>query len=87
MNNADTQQLKEISFAKHLCYRSLKLTQQAEGAIGKTQKTLSASKILSLKIHRAVPSFTRNCKIRHIIEQIPADELDQFNTIGYTIAV
>jgi hypothetical protein len=32
-----------------------------------------------------VPSFTRNYKIRHIIERMPADELDQFNTIGYTI--
>lgn len=32
-----------------------------------------------------VPSFTRNYKIQHIIEQVPANELDQFNTIGYTI--
>jgi hypothetical protein len=32
-----------------------------------------------------VPSFTRNYKIQHIIEQVPPDELDQFNTIGYTI--
>lgn len=32
-----------------------------------------------------VPSFTREPKIAHIINQIPADELDAFNTIGYTI--
>jgi len=32
-----------------------------------------------------VPSFTREKKIAHIIDQIPAEELDSFNTIGYTI--
>jgi len=32
-----------------------------------------------------VPSFTRESKIAHIIEQIPKEELDFFNTIGYTI--
>lgn len=32
-----------------------------------------------------VPSFTRESKIAHIIEQIPKEELDSFNTIGYTI--
>ena len=32
-----------------------------------------------------VPSFMREPKIAHIIDQIPADELDAFNTIGYTI--
>ena len=32
-----------------------------------------------------VPSFTREHKIAHIINQIPADELVAFNTIGYTI--
>ena len=32
-----------------------------------------------------VPSFTRERKIAHIIYQIPADELKEFNTIGYTI--
>jgi hypothetical protein len=32
-----------------------------------------------------VPSFTREHKIAHIINQIPADELVAFNTIAYTI--
>jgi hypothetical protein len=32
-----------------------------------------------------VPSFRREHRIAHIINQIPADELDAFNTIGYTI--
>lgn len=32
-----------------------------------------------------VPSFRRESKIAHIIEQIPKEELDFFNTIGYTI--
>jgi len=32
-----------------------------------------------------VPSFTRENKIAHIINQIPVEELDSFNTIGYTI--
>jgi hypothetical protein len=32
-----------------------------------------------------VPSFTREYKIAHIIKQILAYELDEFNTIGYTI--
>lgn len=32
-----------------------------------------------------VPSFTREYKIAHIIDQIPKEELDFFNTIGYTI--
>jgi hypothetical protein len=32
-----------------------------------------------------VPSFTREHKIAHIINQISADELDTFNAIGYTI--
>lgn len=32
-----------------------------------------------------VPSFTREHKIAHIINQISAEELDEFNTIGYTI--
>lgn len=32
-----------------------------------------------------VPSFTREYKIAHVIDQIPEEELDSFNTIGYTI--
>ncbi len=32
-----------------------------------------------------VPSFTREAKIRHVVEQIPQKELDPFNSIGYTI--
>lgn len=32
-----------------------------------------------------VPSFTREYKIAHIIEQVPKEELDLFKTIGYTI--
>jgi hypothetical protein len=32
-----------------------------------------------------VPSFTRERKISHIIEQIPQQELEAFNSIGYTI--
>ncbi len=32
-----------------------------------------------------VPSFTRENKIAHIIDQIPIEELKTFNTIGYTI--
>jgi len=32
-----------------------------------------------------VPSFTREKRIAHIVNQIPAKELDFFNTIGYTI--
>jgi hypothetical protein len=32
-----------------------------------------------------VPSFTRESKIAHIIDQIPIEELDAFNIIGYTI--
>ena len=33
----------------------------------------------------AVPSFTREYKIAPIIDQIPVEELDVFNKIGYTI--
>jgi hypothetical protein len=33
----------------------------------------------------AIPSFTREQKIRRVIEQIPKKELDRFNAIGYTI--
>ena len=32
-----------------------------------------------------IPSFTREGRISHIIEQIPGEERDAFNTIGYTI--
>lgn len=32
-----------------------------------------------------IPSFWRKKKIAHIIEQIPKDDLDRFNTLGYTI--
>ena len=32
-----------------------------------------------------VPSFTREYKISHIINQMPQEELDAFNSIGYTI--
>ena len=32
-----------------------------------------------------IPSFTRENRIGHIIKQFPAEELDAFNTIGYTI--
>jgi hypothetical protein len=32
-----------------------------------------------------IPSFTRENKIAHIINQIPPEELDAFNTTGYTI--
>jgi hypothetical protein len=32
-----------------------------------------------------IPSFTRERRISHIIEQMPAEELDAFNSIGYTI--
>jgi hypothetical protein len=32
-----------------------------------------------------VPSFRRESKIAHIIAQIPVEELDAFNAIGYTI--
>jgi hypothetical protein len=32
-----------------------------------------------------VPAFRRESKIAHIIDQIPAEELDTFITIGYTI--
>jgi len=32
-----------------------------------------------------VPSFTREPKCAHIIEQMPVEELNAFNTIGYTI--
>jgi hypothetical protein len=32
-----------------------------------------------------IPSFTREAKIRHVIEQIPQEDLDSFNSIGYTI--
>ncbi len=32
-----------------------------------------------------IPSFTRESKCSHIIEQIPVEELDAFNTIGYTM--
>lgn len=32
-----------------------------------------------------IPSFTRERKVAHIINQIPAEELDEFNAIGYTI--
>jgi hypothetical protein len=32
-----------------------------------------------------VPSFTREYKIRHVIEQIPSQDLDWFNSIGYTM--
>jgi hypothetical protein len=32
-----------------------------------------------------VPSFTRESRLSHVIEQIPMEEQDVFNTIGYTI--
>jgi hypothetical protein len=32
-----------------------------------------------------IPSFTREHRISHIIDQIPVEELDAFNSIGYTI--
>ncbi len=32
-----------------------------------------------------IPSFKREKNIAHIIDQIPVDELDAFNSIGYTI--
>ena len=32
-----------------------------------------------------IPSFTRESKCSHIIEQIPVEELDAFNTTGYTM--
>ena len=32
-----------------------------------------------------IPFFTRETRIAHIIKQIPAEELETFNTIGYTI--
>ncbi len=32
-----------------------------------------------------IPSFKREKKIAHIIDQIPVNELDAFNSIGYTI--
>ncbi len=32
-----------------------------------------------------IPTFTREYKVRNIIEQIPIDELDRFNALGYTI--
>jgi hypothetical protein len=32
-----------------------------------------------------VPSFTRESRLRDIINQIPRSELDEFNRIGYTI--
>ena len=32
-----------------------------------------------------IPSFTRESKCSHIIEQMPVEELDAFNTIGYTM--
>ena len=33
----------------------------------------------------AIPSFTREQKIRRVIAQIPKKDLDRFNAIGYTI--
>jgi hypothetical protein len=39
----------------------------------------------SLSSDTVIPSFRRERKIAQIINQIPADELDVFNTIGYTI--
>ena len=32
-----------------------------------------------------VPSFTRDRRIANVIEQMPAEELDAFNTLGYTM--
>ncbi|RKZ65789.1 MAG: hypothetical protein DRQ48_11285, partial [Gammaproteobacteria bacterium] len=32
-----------------------------------------------------IPSFTRENKIAHVIDQVPKGELDEFNTISYTI--
>lgn len=32
-----------------------------------------------------IPSFTRDGKYQHIIEQIPTAELDEFNALGYTM--
>ena len=32
-----------------------------------------------------IPSFTRDHRCAHIMEQMPVEELDEFNTIGYTI--
>jgi hypothetical protein len=33
----------------------------------------------------AIPTFTREAKCSHIIEKIPVEELDAFNTMGYTM--
>lgn len=32
-----------------------------------------------------IPSFTREARIRHVVDGIPRNEIDWFNTIGYTI--
>lgn len=32
-----------------------------------------------------IPSFTRESKIQHVIQQIPTQEIDRFKAIGYTI--
>ena len=32
-----------------------------------------------------IPSFTRESKCSHVIEQMPVEELDAFNTMGYTM--
>jgi hypothetical protein len=39
----------------------------------------------SLSSDTVIPSFAREIKIAHIIEQIPVEEINSFNTIAYTI--
>jgi hypothetical protein len=41
--------------------------------------------VFSLASDAVVPSFTRDLKMRHITEQFPPTELDEFNRLGYTI--
>jgi len=41
--------------------------------------------VFSLASDAVVPSFTRELKMKHIIEQFPPAELDEFNRLGYTI--
>jgi hypothetical protein len=38
-----------------------------------------------LSSEAVIPTFAREHKVHSIIEQIPSDELDRFNTLGYTI--
>src|SRR4051812_31497882 len=41
--------------------------------------------VFSLASDAVIPSFTREARMRHIIEQLPRAELDEFNRLGYTI--